>query len=360
MITKTVVAVAVTTFLQLPVAAIPKADRKGSKDDPLVKRYEGSFIVAYEHKSFGELTLPLAKLEQVPDKTTQQKNRVYEPKNKKTLEGAHTRIAYLIPADRSPLEVLRNYQDDIKSKGGTILYECKGADCGGDPARSSGGGGGNMSLAMYLFPPERITDTHGSNAYCAQMEKISDQRYTAGELPDSSAHVSVLTYTIVAPDRNDPCLAFNGRTVAVVDLLVTKQREKKMVTVDAGAMARSIESSGRVALYGIYFDFNKAELKPESDTTLEEIAKMLKQTPSRKVLVVGHTDNVGTFEFNMDLSQRRAAAVVAALSSRFGITKSRLTPVGVSFASPVAPNADESGRAKNRRVELVDATEGSK
>jgi OmpA-OmpF porin, OOP family len=360
MISQYVVAAAVVASLQLPVATIPKADRKGSKDDPLVKRYEGSFIVAYEHKSFGELTLPLAKLEQVPDKTTEQNNRVYEPKNKKALEGAYTRIAYLIPADRSPLEVLRNYQDDIKSNGGTILYECKGMDCGGDPARSSGGGGGNMSLAMYLFPAERVTDPHGSNAYCALMERITDQRYTAAELPSSGAHVSVLTYTIVAPDRSDPCVAFNGRTLAIVDLLVTKDREKKMVTVDAGAMAKSIESSGRVALYGIYFDFNKADLKPESDATLEEIAKMLKQVPSRKVLVVGHTDNVGTFAFNMDLSQRRAAAVVATLTSRFGIAKNRLTPVGVSFASPVAPNTEENGRAKNRRVELVDAAEGSK
>jgi outer membrane protein OmpA-like peptidoglycan-associated protein len=127
-----------------------------------------------------------------------------------------------------------------------------------------------------------------------------------------------------------------------------------MVIVDAGAMAKSLDSSGHVALYGIYFDFNKADVKPESNATLQEIAKMLKQAPARRLLVVGHTDNVGSFSFNMDLSQRRAAAVVAALTNQFGIGKDRLTPVGVSFASPVAPNTDENGRAKNRRVELVD------
>ena len=347
-------AFAATVFAQLPVATIPKADRKGSKDSPLLKRYEGSFIVAYEHKGFAELTLPLSRLEEVPGKTTQQNNKVHEPKNKKALEGAYTRIAYLIPADRSPLEVLRNYQDDIKSKGGTILYECKGAECGADASRSSGGGGGSVSLAMYLYPPERVIDPHGSNGYCALAENITDQRYTAAELPAAGAHVSVLTYAIVAPGDADVCHGFNGRTIAVVDILEAKDREKKMVTVDAGAMAKAIESSGRVALYGIYFDFNKAELKPESEATLQEIAKLLKPTPTRKLLVVGHTDNVGTFTFNMDLSQRRAAAVVAALTTRFGIAKERLTPVGVSFASPVAPNTDEEGRAKNRRVELVD------
>jgi outer membrane protein OmpA-like peptidoglycan-associated protein len=62
----------------------------------------------------------------------------------------------------------------------------------------------------------------------------------------------------------------------------------------------------------------------------------------------------------MDLSQRRAVAVVAALTTKYGISRDRLTPVGVSFASPVAPNTDENSRAKNRRVELVDNSPGSK
>jgi outer membrane protein OmpA-like peptidoglycan-associated protein len=168
--------------------------------------------------------------------------------------------------------------------------------------------------------------------------------------------VSVLAYTISSPGPYDPCRAFNGRTVALVDIIEAKEREKKMVTVTAGEMAKSIDSTGRVALYGIYFDFNKADVKPESDETLQQIAALLKQSPTLKLLVVGHTDNVGTFSFNMDLSQRRAAAVVAALATRFAVGKDRLTPIGVSFASPVAPNRTDEGRAKNRRVELVDNT----
>jgi OmpA-OmpF porin, OOP family len=353
--TALVVAVCTTVAFAQPVASIPTADRKGSKDSPLLKRYEGSFIVAYERKNFAEFTLPLSPIEKVvPEQLTQQRNRRYEPKNKRALEGTFTRIAYLLPAERSPLEVVRNYQDEIKSKGGKVLFECKGAECGGNPATSLGGGGGDMSFASYLYPPERVIDPHGSNGYCAVAEKITDQRYTAAELPQSGAHVSVLAYTIVAPDRNDPCLGFNGRTVAVVDIIEAKDREKKMVTVDAGEMAKSIDSTGRVALYGIYFDFNKADVKPESDSTLQQIAALMKQNAALKLLVVGHTDNVGSFPFNMDLSQRRAAAVVAALTTRFSVGKERLTPVGVSFASPVAPNKTDDGRAKNRRVELVE------
>jgi outer membrane protein OmpA-like peptidoglycan-associated protein len=126
------------------------------------------------------------------------------------------------------------------------------------------------------------------------------------------------------------------------------------VTVDAGEMAKSITATGRVALYGIYFDFNKAEVKPESDTTLAEVAKLLQTTPAMSLLVVGHTDNVGTFDFNLDLSQRRAAAVVEALATRFKVNRARLKPFGVSFASPAASNQTDEGRGKNRRVELVD------
>jgi OmpA-OmpF porin, OOP family len=252
--------------------------------------------------------------------------------------------------------VLRNYQDEIVGGGGNVLFTCRGEQCGGNPARSSGGGGGDMSLAMYLYPADRVTNAFGSSGECAQTESITDQRYLAAEMPAAGAHISVLTYTLVAPDQYDTCLALNGRTIALVDIIEAKARETRMVTVAAGEMAKSIESSGRVALYGILFDFNKADVKPESDPTLTQIAQLLKTSPAMKLLVVGHTDNVGGFAFNMDLSQRRAAAVVAALTMRFGIAKDRLTPVGVSFASPIASNQDDAGRGRNRRVELVEQT----
>jgi outer membrane protein OmpA-like peptidoglycan-associated protein len=95
-------------------------------------------------------------------------------------------------------------------------------------------------------------------------------------------------------------------------------------------------------------------------TDLEQIAKLLKETPALKLLVVGHTDNIGSFSFNMDLSQRRAAAVVSALATRYAVRRDRLTPVGVSFVSPVASNQAEAGRAANRRVELVENSPASR
>ena len=90
-------------------------------------------------------------------------------------------------------------------------------------------------------------------------------------------------------------------------------------------MAQSIKDTGKAAIYGIYFDSGKAEIKPESEPSLQEIAKFLKMEPKMKFYVVGHTDNVGTLEFNLKLSKDRADAVVKALVGKFGIPASQLT-----------------------------------
>jgi outer membrane protein OmpA-like peptidoglycan-associated protein len=132
----------------------------------------------------------------------------------------------------------------------------------------------------------------------------------------------------------------------------TVPMESRMVTVDAAAMAKDVAATGHVALYGIYFDTGKADLKPESAPTLQEIATFLKQDP-KITYVVGHTDNVGGYDYNVGLSQRRAAAVVKELSGRHGVATARLKPAGAGPIAPVAPNDTEGGRAKNRRVELV-------
>jgi OmpA-OmpF porin, OOP family len=85
----------------------------------------------------------------------------------------------------------------------------------------------------------------------------------------------------------------------------------------------------------------------------KQIAALLQQNPSLKLHVVGHTDNQGSLDSNFALSKARAAAVAAALSARYGISDTRLNANGVSSLAPIASNADEAGRAKNRRVELV-------
>jgi outer membrane protein OmpA-like peptidoglycan-associated protein len=138
-----------------------------------------------------------------------------------------------------------------------------------------------------------------------------------------------------------------------VDVIEVRGMTQNMVVVSADDMSKSISSAGRIALYGILFDTNKADIRPESKLTLEEIAKMLKKEPYLKLHVVGHTDNVGGYEFNLGLSKRRADSVVASLTKEHGIAVNRLIPNGVAYLAPVAVNTTEEGRAKNRRVELV-------
>ena len=123
--------------------------------------------------------------------------------------------------------------------------------------------------------------------------------------------------------------------------------------VKAADISTAMEAQGRMALYGITFDFNKAELKPESEATLKTMAEVLKATPSLSVFIVGHTDNVGDHATNLKLSKARAEAVKAALTTRFAIDAKRLTADGVAAMCPVATNGTEAGRTLNRRGEMV-------
>jgi outer membrane protein OmpA-like peptidoglycan-associated protein len=143
------------------------------------------------------------------------------------------------------------------------------------------------------------------------------------------------------------------RAIAQLVVVAPEKMEQKMVFVNAAEMSRSLLDSGKVALYGIYFDTDKDSIRPDSQPTLQEIAKLLNANPAWKVEVVGHTDNQGTPDYNLDLSRRRAASVVRALISTYGVAAGRLGSFGCGMYSPVASNDSEEGKGKNRRVELV-------
>jgi outer membrane protein OmpA-like peptidoglycan-associated protein len=129
--------------------------------------------------------------------------------------------------------------------------------------------------------------------------------------------------------------------------------EDDLISVNADAILKGIKATGKFVIYGIHFDFDKADVKPESGPTLTEISKMLKSDPSLNLYIVGHTDMNGKFDYNLDLAKRRATSVVKELTGKYGIASSRLTPDGVGPLAPVSTNETEEGRKKNRRVELV-------
>lgn len=147
----------------------------------------------------------------------------------------------------------------------------------------------------------------------------------------------------------------SGGGGSVYDLtVIEKEAMKQEVTMDATAMAAGLKESGKVAIYGIYFDTAKWDLKPNSDQAISEIAKLLTSDPTLKVFVVGHTDMVGDAASNLSLSQSRAQAVIKALVSKHGIAAGRLVAFGNGPYAPVSSNRTDDGRAQNRRVELVE------
>ncbi len=143
-----------------------------------------------------------------------------------------------------------------------------------------------------------------------------------------------------------------GQGIALA--IIEESQMDQVIVADAEALAKEIDLTGKVAVYGIYFDTGKAVVKPESGPALAEIVKLLQKNSDMKIYVVGHTDSVGELDYNMGLSQRRAAAVVEVLISKHGIDKARLEPHGVGPLVPASTNKTEDGRSMNRRVELVE------
>jgi outer membrane protein OmpA-like peptidoglycan-associated protein len=302
-------------------------DIEGSRDHPMFKRYEGSEIVRYSFREFDTFTLPLG---MAPHSGKLSKFR--------EVEGSVTRLTYKIPMGRSPLEVMRNYQNELLENNFTLLFQGNGKELGNYFSEAAG-------YKEIVWPPNVPGLTMNAD----------NQVFLAAENNDGRSTVMIALYGVEnsfwVADLKD---IEKGQTLIQVDVIETKPMENKMVTVVAEEMAEKITAAGRIALYGIYFDTDKAEIKEESSATIGQIAKLLQTNDQLKLLVVGHTDNSGGFDHNMALSRRRAAAVVRELTAEHGISGDRLRPVGVAFASPVASNSLEDGRAKNRRVELVE------
>jgi outer membrane protein OmpA-like peptidoglycan-associated protein len=180
-------------------------------------------------------------------------------------------------------------------------------------------------------------------------ENYTDQRYLATRLSREGGDLYVAIYTVRNTSSGGP---ERDKVNTLVEVVEVRPMQGKVEVVRADRMALDISTQGRIALYGIYFDTGTADIKAESAPTLEEIARLLRTQPALRLNVVGHTDNQGALPFNLDLSKRRAEAVVIALSGGYGIAAGRLAAHGVAFLAPVASNRNEVGRARNRRVEL--------
>lgn len=143
---------------------------------------------------------------------------------------------------------------------------------------------------------------------------------------------------------------FSGSKRGNFELTILEMEAMKQ-DIAASEMLQALNNAGSIALY-INFETGKADIKPESQKIVSEIAAMMKSDPALKLSIEGHTDNIGAAVANKTLSDLRARAVMKAIAAQ-GIEASRLSAKGWGQEKPVADNTTEEGKAKNRRVEIV-------
>ncbi len=212
----------------------------------------------------------------------------------KTVEGKSWRYRYELKEGArraSKLEVIRNYENQFKARGGRLVYK------------------NSVNTEATIMMPLG-----------------AGERWMSLYIPNDGEVIEM----------------------AVIETAAMKQK----VEFTADEMAEQLAASGTVTLHGILFDTGKSNIKPESDPVLEQVAEVLKKDAGLKLRIEGHTDNVGAKVANLTLSRGRAAAVKAALVAK-GIDTGRLTAEGFGDTKPVGDNSTDQGRAQNRRVELV-------
>jgi OmpA-OmpF porin, OOP family len=322
--------VALATGLGL-LGAVHAADLEGSADHPLVGRYEGAEIAGYQVTEFDEVAVLDGPFD--PVDTSKWSGPGFQD-----VEGRIVLIYYKLPEGRSTLEVMRNYEDSLKARGFSIVFSCTTSK---GTCFQSGEPDSGYHLGSAIGDPlklPKLMDDYVNNWF------QEGGRYLLARLdrPEGAVYASLS----LGESKSG--------NVAVVRIVETKEMEaNNIMFVNASQMDQAISGTGRVSLYGILFDLDKDTLKPDSKLTLDEIAKLMQDKPDLKLKIVGHTDNQGTAAYNLDLSQRRAVSVVTALTAVYGIAGDRLSSEGAGLTQPVASNATEEGRAKNRRVELV-------
>ena len=221
------------------------------------------------------------------------------------------------PQGRTVLEVFRNYQGALKKAGAETLFTCGVQECFS----------GDTSGATRLYGTGGYDQFWGSNY---------GMRYLSAKLARREGDVYV---SLFVDDKG------NGHPGPLY-VIEMKPMEGDLITVNAASLANDINRTGHASVYGIYFDTGKADVKPESDATLKEIAKLLRGSPTLKLYVVGHTDNQGALDMNMDLSRRRADAVLAALTTKYGVAATRLRAFG---SGPYSPGGVERQRGRPRQ-----------
>jgi len=315
-------------------------DAAGGKDHPLLQRYANSWLIEYSQADHDLTSFPTR-----PDLNDLQYVDPVE------VEGRVSRFIYLAPVGRSPAEVFRNYQQALAGAGFKPQVSCTPKDKVCDDIRTplrdreSAMERADFAATKGRLPKDSPARDDLSGLGGPNMLGTEDIYFTSGTLSRNGQTAYVMVHTGKVYSTHF--------TATYIEIAEPKAMQGGQVTVNADALGQGLKDEGKIALYGIYFDTGKAEIKPESKAQLDEIGKLLKAQPKLAVHLVGHTDNQGALDANLALSQRRAEAVMQALAKTYGVSAGRMDAHGVASLAPVAANDSDPGRARNRRVELV-------
>ncbi|HEY9113783.1 MAG TPA: OmpA family protein [Bacteroidales bacterium] len=302
-------------------------DIENSKDHPILSRYPGSEIVYYEEQQFKPYKIavgPVTGYRTIGDWIE--------------TEGKETRIYYELKGETTVTEVYRNYMTALKKGAATILA----SGIFDEANRSKEVGGRSFLETVYITNP---APTNSGIRLNVGSSTSAGSCYIAAVVEKPGAK----TYIVIGGAQYSTDIK-----VFLVDIIEETIMEDDLIQLNADEMLSGIQADGKVALYGLFFDFDKATLQEASNETLEQIAILLKNNSQLNVFVVGHTDMKGSLDYNLKLSKQRAETVVNTLVNKYGISASRLSPEGVGPLSPVSTNIIEDGRKLNRRVELVE------
>jgi OOP family OmpA-OmpF porin len=318
----------ITIFLAiLSQSLTAQNDARGCEDHPLITRYPGSVLTWCQEQNFAEYKIavgPQTGYKNI-DKWVDTEGKIY-------------RQYYELQQDRTLTEVYRNYLNAIQKAGFEVL--ARGIFEERNVKKEVGGGTWlGTAYAPNSYPVNAGIKLHQGSSDAA------GTCYIAAKLKRATGNV----YVVIGGHTYS-----NDYFVFMIDVIEESAMDDGLVSLDADAMGRDIDQYGKVAIYGIFFDFDKATLKAESKPALEEISKLMKARPNLNLYVVGHTDSKGNLTYNLTLAEKRAKAVVEALVGQYGISRARLEGHGVGPLVPVFTNRQDAGRAKNRRVELVE------
>ncbi|MEM8536292.1 MAG: OmpA family protein [Pseudomonadota bacterium] len=299
-----------------------------AQEPTIVQPFEGSEAVGQYAVAFDQVTI-LQDDESPQTFATQ------------TIEGTVRATALNAPADKSPLEIFRSFENALSDAGFEILF-ARQLQRDREPAA----GFGSTRWVGDLRPLNDNRDYariegRGGVSTIRQYVYIQPGFYLSARR-ETPTEETFFALTISA-DRNHYLMEEVTRAVMADDT----------VTISEVGVTTGIAAEVKAILYGVQFDVGSSVLRPDSSASMEVIANVLRDRDG-DFYVVGHTSDTGSFDLNMRLSQERAAAIIETLGRDYGIDTGRLQPIGVGPAAPLASNLNEAGRQLNRRVELVE------